>query len=92
MKFEVVLKESALYHLELFKKEGDKKVLKKIFSLVEELKEHPKTGTGKPERLKGELNRFWSRRITSKHRMVYVIEENIIKVSVTSLRNHYNDK
>lgn len=31
MKFEVVLKDSALYHLELFYKEGNKKALKKIF-------------------------------------------------------------
>lgn len=92
MKFEVVLKDSALYHLELFYKEGNKKALKKIFSLIEELKEHPKTGTGKPERLKGELDVYWSRRITSKHRMVYLIEENVIKVSVSSLRGHYNDK
>ena len=37
---------------------------KKLEKLVAELEEHPTTGTGKPERLKGDKSGLWSRRIT----------------------------
>ncbi|MEX2569258.1 MAG: type II toxin-antitoxin system YoeB family toxin [Cyclobacteriaceae bacterium] len=42
----------ALEDIERLKKTGNKVILKKVFSLIQELKEHPETGTGKPERLK----------------------------------------
>ena len=38
--------------IEFYKKTGNKAVLKKLFVLLEELSEHPFTGTGKPEQLK----------------------------------------
>ena len=39
---------------------------KKAVKLIDELYEHPKTGTGKPEPLSGDKAGQWSRRITKK--------------------------
>ena len=45
------------------KKSGDKKILRKIGILLNELRLDPRAGTGQPEKLKYELEGFWSRRI-----------------------------
>ena len=75
--------------LEFYKKSGNIAHFKKVSKLVRELSEHPETGTGKPERLKHGLSGFWSRRIDSKNRMLYRIEEEIITVLVFSVKGHY---
>jgi len=62
------------------KKAGNKSVLTKISILLEELTEHPFTGTGKPEALKYALSGLWSRRINREHRLVYQILENAVVV------------
>ncbi len=64
----------------------------KAKKLIEELRLHPTTGTGKPKRLSGNRNQQWSRRITSKHRLVYTIEDNILTVLILTASGHYNDK
>lgn len=71
---------------------GQKKILKKIDALFDELKVHPATGTGRPERLRGNRQGYWSRRIDKGSRMVYTIEDDIVIVTVVSLRGHYGDK
>jgi len=40
-------------------------------ALIKECQRTPVTGTGKPEPLKGDLNGWWSRRITLKDRLIY---------------------
>ena len=60
--------------------------------LINELKEHPKTGTGHPEQLKGQPEGRWSRRISKKHRLVYRIFDTEVLVLVLSAHGHYNDK
>ncbi|MDO5665457.1 MAG: Txe/YoeB family addiction module toxin [Bacteroidia bacterium] len=65
---------------------------KKLQTLVEELKKHPRFGTGKPERLKHYKSEIWSRHITRKHRLVYEIKEDIITVEVISTYGHYDEK
>ena len=64
----------------------------KLKKLIGELKEHPKTGTGKPKQLSGDRSGQWSRRITDKHRLVYRIEETKIVVLVISAYGHYDEK
>jgi len=73
-------------------KSGNKKVLTKIDSLLDELRKHPTTGTGKPEILKFYKTPTWSRRITDKHRLVYQIENEKVIVLVLSAWGHYSDK
>ena len=65
---------------------------KKVSRLIEELKLHPKTGTGHPEPLKGQPENRWSRKITKKHRLVYRIFETEVYVDVLSAYGHYDDK
>jgi toxin YoeB len=65
----------------------DKKVLKKINSLLKDIKRDPYEGIGKPEPLKYELAGCWSRRISDEHRLVY--EVNDFSVDIISCKYHY---
>lgn len=65
---------------------------KKAILLLNELMDHPKTGTGHPEQLKGNRSGQWSRQITKKHRLVYEIHDEVIEVLVLSSYGHYGDK
>jgi toxin YoeB len=65
---------------------------KKVKKLLEELIDHPYTGTGNPELLKYDYIRFYSRRIFQKHKLIYSVNDNEIIFSVVSAKGHYNDK
>jgi toxin YoeB len=82
----------ALADIEKHRKAGDKAVLKKIATLLNEIKENPTEGTGRIELMKYGLAGKFSRRINHKHRLVYTIEEDIITVHVLSLWGHYGDR
>ena len=74
-------------------KAGDKKLATKVVNLIDELREHPRSGTGKPEQLRGFSDReMWSRRIDQKHRLVYQIKESELIVVAISAHGHYGDK
>ena len=75
-----------------YKKAGNKVALAKIDRIIEELKVHPETGIGKPEKMKHKKKERWSRRIDQKNRMTYEIDNNIITVLVISAMGHYEDK
>jgi toxin YoeB len=64
----------------------------KLKRLLHELKEHPRTGTGKPKPLSGNRAGQWSRRVTDKHRLVYAIDDDKIIVYVLAVAGHYGDK
>ncbi|NJM93825.1 MAG: Txe/YoeB family addiction module toxin [Cytophagales bacterium] len=66
--------------IDFHKKSGNNTLLKKLLVLLEELAEHPTTGTGKPEQLKYNLTGYWSRRINQEHRLVYKILENSVRI------------
>lgn len=65
---------------------------KKLVKLEGELREHPRTGTGHPEQLRGDRSNQWSRRITQKHRLVYEIYDTEVVVLVLTAYGHYEDK
>ncbi|MBQ9560849.1 MAG: Txe/YoeB family addiction module toxin [Prevotella sp.] len=65
---------------------------KKAVKLLNEIAEHPRTGTGHPEPLKGKLEGRWSRKISQKHRLVYRIFDAEIFIEVLSTYGHYDDK
>lgn len=92
MIFEIDFTPQALEDIEKLKKTGNKAILKKIFSLIQELKQHPETGTGKPEKLKHYQQNIWSRRIDRKHRIVYLIDGKKIIVTILGAYGHYGDK
>ena len=74
------------------KKNGEKTVTNKIEKLLLELIEHPRTGIGQVEKLKGNRQGQWSRRIDKKNRLIYTIDDNVVKVEVISAKGHYEDK
>lgn len=69
--------------------QNDKKILKRINLLLEDIKRNltNSNGLGKPERLKENFHGYFSRRITSEHRLVYKIIDEIIVVA--QCRYHY---
>ena len=73
-------------------KRSEPKLFKKAVTLLNELVEHPKTGTGHPEPLKGQPENRWSRQISKKHRLVYRIFEKEVHVDVLAAYGHYDDK
>lgn len=83
--------EVAISHLAKLAKD-EPKVYLKAQLFLEELKEHPKTGLGHPEPLKGKPEGRWSREITKKHRLVYRIYETEVVVLVLASYGHYDDK
>jgi toxin YoeB len=66
----------------------DKKTLKKINDILEDISRNGHQGIGKPEALKHELAGLWSRRITLEHRIIYSIKDEVI--NIISCRGHYN--
>ena len=67
----------------------DKKMLKRINQLLQDIERNGYSGLGKPEPLRGNLSGFWSRRIDDEHRIVYRISED--RVEIIQCRGHYDD-
>ncbi|MDR0544294.1 MAG: Txe/YoeB family addiction module toxin [Odoribacteraceae bacterium] len=81
-----------LSDVQAHRQSGRRSILVKIDALLEELREHPTTGTGNPEALRGDMAGLWSRRVTRVHRLVYEICEETITVIVLTAKGHYGDK
>ena len=71
----------------LYWQKTNKKILKKINSLIKEIRREPFGGLGKPELLKNELSGFCSRRIYREHRLVYAVLKD--EIVITQCRYHY---
>ena len=65
----------------------DRKTLKRINRLLDEVQRAPFDGIGKPEALKENLSGFWSRRIDDTNRLVYVMDKTAL--TIISCRYHY---
>ncbi len=65
----------------------DAQTLKRIHQLIKDITRDPYRGIGKPEPLKHALQGYWSRRITSEHRVVYRVSGDEIRIA--QLRHHY---
>jgi toxin YoeB len=71
----------------LYWQQTDKKILKRINLLIRDIQRQPFDGIGKPEPLKFNLARYWSRRINEEHRLVYKVQGDTI--SIAQCRYHY---
>jgi toxin YoeB len=67
----------------------DRKKLKKVNQLLEDISRNEHVGIGNPEPLKGNWSGWWSRRIDSANRLVYRINSDHIEIA--QCRSHYND-
>ena len=73
-------------------KKSNPDLFKKYRRIFEELLEHPKTGLGHPEPLKGGKDMTWSRHVTAHDCIIYDVYEDIVEVYVLEVEGHYNDK
>jgi len=65
----------------------DKKTLKRINRLINDVARSPFEGIGKPEGLQEHLSGFWSRRIDDTHRLVYAVSDT--HITIIACRYHY---
>lgn len=70
---------------------NDGNTLARLNSLIEQCRRDPFKGTGKPEPLKGDLQGWWSRRITTADRLVYCVEGRGTdqRLEIAQCRYHY---
>ena len=76
----------------LFWAGNDSDRLRRVNSLIEDVRRNPFTGIGKPEALKGDLSGWWSRRITGEHRLVYRVSGRAgedRRIEIIQCRYHY---
>jgi toxin YoeB len=66
----------------------DRKVLKRINLLIQDILRNGNEGIGKPEPLRYDFADYWSRRITDEHRLVYKVTAS--EVRIASCRYHYD--
>ena len=74
----------------LYWQKQDRKTLKRINQLLQDISRNGYDGIGKPEPLKGEFSGWWSRRIDDSNRLVYRMKDGLIEIS--QCRSHYGDK
>ena len=66
---------------------ADRRVLKRINTLIDACLRASFEGIGKPEQLKYGAQGAWSRRITDEHRLVYLVEGD--DLIILQARYHY---
>ena len=71
----------------LYWQETDPGTLKRINLLIKDMMRDPYRGMGKPEPLRHALQGYWSRRITSEHRIIHRKAGN--QILIAQLRYHY---
>jgi toxin YoeB len=71
----------------LYWQKNDPQMISRINLLIKEIGRNPYGGIGKPEPLKHALQGFWSRRVTSEHRIVYRKAGD--QILIAQLRYHY---
>ena len=69
----------------------DPKVLTAVNTLIRDIAREPFKGLGKPEPLRHDLAGWWSRRITSEHRLVYRVSGKgaAQQIEIAQCRYHY---
>lgn len=67
----------------------DRKTLKRLNKIINDIRRHPFEGIGKPEPLRNDLSGYWSRRIDDKDRLVYRVAPD--EIVIINCRFHYGD-
>ena len=91
MSYSLIFAPRAMEDFNRIKKSGDQARLKKLRTILEELREHPLTGIGTPERLRHRIDTY-SRRLTGKDRIVYTVHDMVVEVNILQMLGHYEDK
>ena len=91
MKYRIDYTKDAVRTLKKWKKSNPNS-FKKLYDLLPELEEHPRTGTGHPEPLKGGRSITYSRHLSGCDRVIYDVYDDVVTVLIFQLEGHYNDK
>ena len=91
MSYSLIFAPRAMEDFKRIKKSGDQARLKKLHAILEELREHPLTGIGNPERLRHRTDTY-SRRLTGKDRIIYTVHDEVVEVNILQMLGHYGDK
>lgn len=91
MSYRVEFSSKLLKLMEKYKR-SNPSAAKKLRTLLGELAEHPRTGTGHPEPLREGGGITYSRRITASDRLIYDIYDDVVTVMVIAIGGHYGDK
>ncbi|MBC7653597.1 MAG: Txe/YoeB family addiction module toxin [Oligoflexus sp.] len=91
-RYSIDIEKKAKKQLAEIYKSGNKTDINILETIFLELQIHPMTGIGNPEQLKHQLSRYWSRKINSKDRLIYKIEEQEVIVFILSAKGHYFGK
>ena len=59
----------------------DRRILKRVNQLIEDISRNENEGIGKPEPLRHEWAGWWSRRITQEHRLVYRVTDGGVEIA-----------
>jgi toxin YoeB len=65
----------------------DRRIVKRVNQLIEDISRNENDGIGKPEPLRHEWAGWWSRRITQEHRLIYRVRDG--GVEIAACRFHY---
>ena len=68
----------------------DKKTLRRINKLIQDIERNGYNGMGKPEPLKGDLSGYWSVRINDVNRIIFRIVND--ELEIWQCGSHYRDK
>jgi toxin YoeB len=73
----------------LWWQQQDRKIVKRINQLLQDIARNGNEGIGKPEALRY-MRGYWSRRITEEHRLVYMAVGD--EVRIAACRYHYGEE
>lgn len=65
----------------------DRKLLRRINLLIQDIARNGNEGIGKPEPLQHGFQGYWSRRISDEHRLIYKVVDD--EVRIAACRYHY---
>ncbi|EIC21084.1 Txe/YoeB family addiction module toxin [Thiorhodovibrio frisius] len=89
MTYRICILDNAQDDLDWLRK-NDRTSYVKCFDLVREIMNDPRSGSGKPERLRYFEKEVYSRRVNQKDRLVYTIYESLQEIDISSFRGHYD--
>lgn len=69
----------------------DRKTLRRVNQLLQDISRQAFEGVGKPEPLRGNLAGWWSRRIDDANRLIYRTQGGG-NIEIAQCRGHYSDK
>lgn len=73
-------------------KKSNPNAFKKLYDIMPDLENHPRTGIGHPEPLKFGNGLRYSRRLTAHDRVIYDIYDDTVEVLIIQIEGHYSDK